>query len=134
MVCIHCGANSKVTNSRPHRRNQLIWRRRQCLNCGRIWSSYETSDPSTLIVVKSKDDQLVPFDRDKLFVSIYNSCQHRVQPIKDTSALCATIMPAVYKAQVDGVIGHQQLIHIVAQTLSRFDQAATVHYQAFHQS
>lgn len=132
MVCIYCGHDSKVTNSRPNKRSGQIWRRRQCTACGRVWSTYEAADYGSLIVVQSKTGELSPLSRDKLLISLYNSLKHRSDALGDATALCNTVLPLLLAAQHDGSLSRFRVSQTVAEVLDRFDMAAGVHYRAIH--
>lgn len=84
------------------------------------------------MVVRSKHTSLAPFIRDKLFISIYKSLGHRTSAIKDASALTETCLARMLESSDNATIAASELRNIVGQVLSRFDQAASVHYQAFH--
>jgi transcriptional regulator NrdR family protein len=134
MVCIYCGGDTKVTNSRHNKHANKVWRRRQCLQCNAIFSTYEAADYEKSWVVKSDGGSLEPFLRDKLFVSIYNSCRHRDGSLTDSIGLADTVIKLVAQNISDGVIERRLLRAMVAQTLERFDGAAATHYNAFHKN
>lgn len=77
MKCPYCQAdNDKVIDSRPSEDGETVRRRRECLFCGRRWSTLETIDLMPLIVIK-KDNSRQPFDRNKLIAGIMKSCEKR---------------------------------------------------------
>lgn len=61
-----------VTNSRPTRGDSQIWRRRKCLGCGEVYTTYEKINLSHLVVVK-KSGRKERFRRVKLYSGIYHS-------------------------------------------------------------
>lgn len=132
MVCIYCGAQTSVSNSRPQKRLNQIWRRRQCEKCAAIVTTHESIDYSQSLVVRSKDSKLAPFRRDKLFLSIYQSCRHRQAPVLDASALVATAMAAITLQSEKGVIDAALIRSTTYSVLHRFDKVAAVQYRAFH--
>lgn len=132
MVCFYCNQSSSVINSRPNKRSRQIWRRRRCDSCKRVWSTYETADYATVYVVKSSTGALTPLSRDKLFISIYKSCQHRPTATADASDLATTVMNHLPDIQIDGMIEASALKQIMSRTLQRFDSVAGIHYDAFH--
>jgi transcriptional repressor NrdR len=131
MVCIHCGQKTQVTNSRPQHRTNQVWRRRACLSCKAIFSTLEAADYGAAWLVRSSGG-LTPFNRDKLFLSLYHSCQHRPAAISDATALTDTVISKILAQAHDGVIGAPVIAATVAAALNRFDKPASVHYQAFH--
>lgn len=77
MRCPFCHIDDdKVVDSRPSEDKETIRRRRECLVCGRRWSTIETFESLPLIVVK-KDKSRQPFDRSKLITGILKSCEKR---------------------------------------------------------
>lgn len=73
MFCPFCESTQvMVTNSRPTKGSSQIWRRRKCLGCEEIFTTYEKINLSHLIVVK-KSGRKERFRRAKLFSGIYHS-------------------------------------------------------------
>src|SRR5687768_15140118 len=92
MVCIYCGSETQVINSRPQKRSNQIWRRRKCLQCSNIMTSHESFDLSASVRVELNSKTLLFFQRDLLFVSIYESCKHRPEALAEASSLTQTIV------------------------------------------
>lgn len=75
MNCPYCGhIDSKVIDSRDV--NDGIRRRRQCLECGSRFTTYERLQPASLFVIK-KDARREEYDRDKLLSGIRKACEKR---------------------------------------------------------
>lgn len=73
MQCPHCQHNyNKVTNSRDTRKEKVIWRRRQCLVCNEIFTTYESPDLSYLIVTK-KNGSKERYSYAKLYAGIFQT-------------------------------------------------------------
>lgn len=53
MFCPECHGQSKVSNSRPHKKRPEVWRRRHCLDCGSVWTSREFISPDNDIPLAS---------------------------------------------------------------------------------
>lgn len=135
MVCYICGGKTEVTNSRPQKRVNSVWRRRQCVLCDAVITTNETIDYSKgLLVRTSAGKRLIPFERDRLLISLHKSLGHRPTALADASGLCATIMAKVAPSAQDGVITTNRIIEVTLVALSRFDKLAAQHYQAFHAS
>lgn len=83
-------------------------------------------------MIKTKSGTLQPFNRDKLFISIYASLGHRKDPASDAAAITSTITAQTLKTAQNAVIDASRLTMIAHQTLSRFDSVASVHYAAYH--
>jgi len=132
MVCIYCSAKTRISNSRRQLRSNNVWRRRNCTRCGAIFSTSEQVDYEKSIVVQSTDGRLSPFLRDKLFASIYRSCQHRPSCLTDTVGLTATVTARVWRLSQHGKLESIVLARTTLEVLTRFDRAAAVSYAAFH--
>lgn len=131
MVCIYCSNNTKVSNSRHQKRSNSVWRRRCCLDCQAIVSTIESIDLSTAILV-SEDNDHTPFLRDKLLISIHDSCKHRKTSLKDSIALTDTIISMLLPKIKHASITKEDIKQTVQIVLEKFDTAAAVQYQAFH--
>lgn len=132
MVCLYCSSTTKVTNSRPQKRANQVWRRRQCTQCKAIVSTIEYIELTTAISVASNSKPLKAFDSFKLQVSIYSSLKHRKSASMDAQELFATILKLITAQSSNGSIKKEQIANITYQVLSRFDNAAATHYKAFH--
>jgi transcriptional repressor NrdR len=131
MVCVYCGSETKVTNSRHQKRHNQVWRRRKCLACGNIFSSLEVVDLSQALMV-DKNGRLEPFQREKLLLSIYESLRHRKDAVEAATALTQTIVGQLIAQIVNASLPRNTITEITAVALARFDHAAGVQYTAFH--
>lgn len=132
MVCVYCGAPTQVTNSRHQNRNNHIWRRRKCLTCSALFTTDEQPELASALVVRRDTRQLEPFNRDRLFIAIYESCKHRPTAIADAAYLTQVIMSQLLKLQRDGAVSRGDVIAATARALERFDQVAGVVYAAYY--
>ncbi len=81
MKCPFCEyLESKVVDSRPTDEGQAIRRRRECMRCGRRFTTYEKIEEIPIIVVK-KDGNRQSYDRNKLLNGILKSCEKRPVPM-----------------------------------------------------
>lgn len=77
MRCPYCSfIESKVIDSRPTEENNSIRRRRECLKCGKRFTTYEKLESIALVVVK-KDESRQPFNRNKVLKGIITACEKR---------------------------------------------------------
>ena len=72
--CAHLG--DKVVDSRESKEGEVIRRRRECLGCGRRFTTYERVEEMALVVVKSSGERQ-PFDRTKLLEGLQRACHKR---------------------------------------------------------
>jgi len=73
-----------------------------------------------------------PFERDKLFVCIYESCRHRANALTDATSLVLTATSEILKTSEGGVIHRYEITRIVHRMLCNFDAAAANVYAAYH--
>jgi len=77
MRCPYCSATEdKVVDTRPSEDEQMIRRRRECIACGRRFTTYERVDEALPMVVK-KDSRREPYIRDKLLGGLKKACDKR---------------------------------------------------------
>lgn len=77
MRCPFCGhLRDKVVDSRESKEGEVIRRRRQCLECGRRFTSYERMDEIPYMVVK-KDGTRERFERQKVVAGMLKACEKR---------------------------------------------------------
>lgn len=77
MRCPYCEAQEdKVVDSRSSKEGTAIRRRRECLSCGRRFTTYEYIEDTPLTVIKS-DGSREPFDKNKLFAKLQLACAKR---------------------------------------------------------
>jgi transcriptional regulator NrdR family protein len=106
--------------------------------CNAIFTSIEAAElPQSLLVSQEAQNTgnaplVTSFRRDKLYVSIYNSCRHRPDAITDATALTDTILGQLSAHIVNASITSAQLRTLVHTALRHFDTAAATHYAAFH--
>lgn len=135
MICLQCGSkNIKVTNSRPQVRTNRIWRRRHCQKCFTVFTTEESIDYAGAWRVKQPKGALEPFLRDKLYISVLKSCQHRKTAVEDASGLVDSITYKLLTKAVDGIIDKATIIQTTKVALSRFDSVASVYYTAHHKN
>jgi len=133
MVCVYCSSSTNVTNSRLQKRTNSVWRRRRCTDCDAIFTTTESVAYEGSLGVLDATSHIIPFDRDLLFLSIYESCRHRLHAPADATALSGTIIAKLHRSQDEpGVIARDTIVIVASETLKAFDPVACVHYLAFH--
>ena len=91
MKCPFCGfKESKVVDSRPADEGSSIRRRRECLQCEKRFTTYETVESLPMVVIK-KDGSRQSFDRNKVLRGIQRSCEKRPVPVADMERMAAEI-------------------------------------------
>ena len=77
MKCPYCSyGESRVIDSRPTDEGERIRRRRECLKCGKRFTTYEVIETVPVVVIK-KDRSRETFDRNKLLNGLLRACEKR---------------------------------------------------------
>jgi transcriptional repressor NrdR len=123
MVCIYCGAETKVNNSRLQRRNNQVWRRRECLDCQAVVTTIESLDYSSSLLVESSRGY-EPFLADRLYTELLLSLEHRKSCFTDARELTLTIIRNLLKQPGSPVFSPKQISNETLSVLKRFDKKA----------
>lgn len=133
MVCIYCGTETEISNTRNQKRTNTKWRRRNCPKCKAVLTTIEAFDLSKAISVTSnKSSQSTPFLRDKLLLSVYNCCKHLDNPLQTATDLSNTVISKLLPQVADACLSDLQIRQTVAEVLSNFDKPAHTQYCAYH--
>ena len=98
MKCPYCGfEESKVIDSRSADDGERIRRRRECLKCGKRFTTHEIIETVPIIVVK-RDKSREVFDRDKLTAGILRACEKRPVSIQQIESMVNTIETKIQSA------------------------------------
>jgi transcriptional repressor NrdR len=131
MRCPFCGhIEDKVVDSRESREGEAIRRRRECLGCGRRFTSYERVEEVPIVVVK-KDGRREPFDRTKLLKGLLAACQKRPVSLARLEEL-ATDIQARLLERSDREIRARDLGELVMDELKGLDQVAYVRFASVY--
>lgn len=131
MKCPFCHTdNDKVIDSRSSQDAYAIRRRRECLSCGRRYTTYERLEEPVLKVIK-KDGTRVPFDREKIKSGLEKACWKR--PISDAQIeeLLTTIENNVYSA-FESEVDSRYLGELLMRLLRKLDQVAYVRFASVY--
>ncbi|MEX2014588.1 MAG: hypothetical protein WD885_01485 [Candidatus Saccharimonadales bacterium] len=131
MKCLFCESDTSVEISRPSTKLPSVWRRRQCKNCSKTFSTREKPDLFSGMTVKKNTEQNKPFLEDKLFMSIYECMSHRKNGLEASRALSDTTIRLLLPCKT-GVIKAAEIKAMALKVLGRFDRAAYTYYKAHH--
>lgn len=132
MVCLYCGGETQVVNSRPQQKLKQVWRRRKCVVCGSIFTTSERIDLTKSLLIRKSNQKLEGFTREKLLLSIYTSLGHRKNAVSDSIAITETIVSRLLKSINQPIVDVETLIKLSHDVLRHFDTAASVHYNAYY--
>ncbi len=131
MKCPFCGfEESKVIDSRPTDEGERIRRRRECIKCGKRFTTYEVIENVPLIVVK-KDKSREQFDRNKLMAGILRACEKRpvsLQTIEDA----VTDIEAQLQNSLDREVTSDKIGELCMAKLKDIDEVAYVRFASVY--
>ena len=131
MRCSYCQfLETKVTDSRATDEGSTIRRRRECQQCGKRFTTYETIEELPLMVIK-KDGRRELFDRTKLITGLLRACEKRPVPVKVIEEL-STKVEREMRNTLDREVTSQQLGEKVMQYLKDIDQVAYVRFASVY--
>ena len=133
MKCPYCGyQESKVVDSRPTDEGERIRRRRECLSCGKRFTTYEVIGTTPLMVIK-KDNSREPFDRNKLLSGMLRACEKRPVSLNQLEQAIDEIEQSCQNSLVREV-SSQKLGEYALAKLREIDQVAYVRFASvYHQ-
>ncbi len=131
MKCIYCGSvDSKVVDSRQNEDGTSIRRRRECVACGKRFTTYETVEYTPIMVVK-KDGSRQAFDVNKVKMGIMKACEKRPISMSAIDKLVGDIQRKVLNS-LDQEISSSHIGDLVMEGLKTVDEVAYVRYASVH--
>ena len=131
MKCIYCGCiDSKVVDSRQNEDGTSIRRRRECVDCGKRFTTYETVESTPILVVK-KDGSRQMFDINKVKIGIMKACEKRPISMTNIDKLVGDIQRTVLNS-LDQEVPSTYIGDLVMEGLKGIDEVAYVRYASVH--
>ena len=131
MKCPFCGySESKVIDSRPAEEGTSIRRRRECLSCGKRFTTYETVESLPMVVMK-KDGSRQSFDRRKVLAGMIRACEKRPVPLADLERIAAEIEQDLQNS-MEREISTEDVGEKVMERLRKVDQVAYVRFASVY--
>ncbi len=131
MRCQYCNSTeSKVIDSRPTEDGTSIRRRRECVGCGKRFTTYEKIEQLPLIVVKH-DGRRETFDASKVRNGILHACQKLPVSAKQIEEITARVEQGAYRS-ADGEISTEEIGDMVMAELKKLNDVAYVRFAAVY--
>lgn len=131
MRCPFCGyPESKVVDSRPTDESSSIRRRRECLSCGKRFTTYETVESLPLVVVK-KDGGRETFDRNKILNGLVKACEKRPVPIAVLEKAASDIEQQLLNS-LNREVKTEYIGELVMDKLKDIDEVAYVRFASVY--
>ena len=126
--CAHLG--DKVVDSRESKEGEVIRRRRECLGCGRRFTSYERIDEIPYMVIK-KDGTRERFERQKLIAGLLKACEKRPVSIAAIEGV-ADKVESTLQERPEKEMGTNEVGELVMDELKRLDKVAYVRFASVY--
>ena len=131
MKCPFCAhVEDKVVDSRESKEGDVIRRRRECLACGRRFTSYERIDQIPHIVVK-KDGRRERFDREKVMAGLIKACEKRPVAVKALEQVVDQVEQMVQESP-DREVPADQIGELLMERLKELDKVAFVRFASVY--
>ena len=131
MKCPFCNHNEdKVVDSRETSEGAAIRRRRECLNCGRRFTTYEYVEKTALMVIK-KDGRREAFNREKIYNGLLKACQKRPISMDKLEKLISEVEMEIQK-KFDQEVDSKHIGELVVEKLAAVDDVAYVRFASVY--
>ena len=131
MKCQFCNcADSRVVDSRPTDDGNSIRRRRECINCGRRFTTYEKVEVQQLLVIK-KDNSRELFDAQKLRNGVIAACHKRPVSAAEIDRIVNSIEQLAYN-NLQAEITTRQIGEMVMEELKKLDEVAYIRFASVY--
>ncbi len=133
MKCPYCShLGDKVVDSRESKEGEVIRRRRECLDCGRRFTSYERIDEIPYMVVK-KDGSRERFERQKLIAGMLKACEKRPVSVSALEKI-ADRVEVTLQERPEKEIATAEVGLLVMQALKDLDEVAYVRFASVYRN
>lgn len=131
MKCPFCGfEESKVIDSRPTDEYTRIRRRRECVRCGKRFTTYEIIESTPIIVIK-KDNSRQAFDRNKLLNGMMKACEKRQVPLERVEKAVDDIELQLQNS-LEKEVTTLQIGELAMEALKKIDDVAYVRFASVY--
>ena len=133
MRCPHCKQdNDKVIDSRSSSEGAEIRRRRECLGCGRRYTTYERIKRTPLMVVK-RDKSRMPFQREKIMAGLLHACNKRPIGVDVLEGIADRVEKRVSE-EFEKEVPTNRIGEVIMDELRDLDQIAYVRFASVYRS
>ncbi len=127
MKCIYCGYfDSKVIDSRSTDDSTSIRRRRECLNCGKRFTTYETIETTPMLVIKN-DGSRQPFDPEKIKKGLIKACEKRTISIAQIEDIVSDIEKTLSNS-LNQEVKSSEIGELIMKKLKDIDDIAYIRF------
>ena len=127
MKCPYCSyRETKVTDTRMIDNGEKIRRRRECIKCGRRFTTHETVEIVPILVIK-RDKSREPFNRNKLLSGLLRACEKRPVPLETIEGIADSI-----ENKLQSSVAHEVKASVIGEmAMAALKQVDEVSYVRF---
>jgi transcriptional repressor NrdR len=131
MRCPYCRhKEDKVVDSRSTAEESAVRRRRECLKCGKRFTTYEYVEEVSFMVIK-KDGRREPFDRKKILAGVLRACEKRPISIEKMEEIVLQVERTIQKRS-DREVSSSRIGELVMEKLKNLDDVAYVRFASVY--
>jgi len=131
MKCPYCNHNEdKVVDSRETAEGMAVRRRRECINCGKRFTTYEYVERTPLMVIK-KDGRREPFNRQKILTGLLSACEKRPISMERLESIVTEVENELQK-KFDQEVESRFIGEVVMEKLAETDDVAYVRFASVY--
>jgi len=131
MRCPYCGhGEDRVVDSRELGDGTQVRRRRECVGCGRRFTTYERIEESPALVIK-RDGRREPYNRAKVIAGLVRACEKRPVTMADMEAM-ADKVEAMINQRASREVSSREIGEVLMEQLRRRDQVAYVRFASVY--
>ncbi len=133
MKCIVCGCeDSRVIDSRSADEGRSIRRRRECVNCGKRFTTYEAIEDTPILIIKANGSRQT-FDPQKIKLGIIKACEKRPVSMTEIDEIVTVVTKQIYNS-LEQEISSKVIGELVMSELKKHDEVAYVRYASVYRS
>ncbi len=131
MKCPYCGyKEDKVVDSRESREGDAIRRRRECLKCGKRFTTYEQIEYALPMIIK-KDKRREVFDKKKILNGLIKACEKRPVSMEKLEEIANDIEKQLY-SRMEKEVSSDVIGEMVIERLAKTDEVAYVRFASVY--
>ncbi len=131
MKCPYCGyREDKVVDSRESREGDAIRRRRECLKCGKRFTTYEQIEYALPMIIK-KDKRREVFDKKKILNGLIKACEKRPVSMEKLEEIANDIEKQLY-SRMEKEVSSDVIGEMVIEKLAKIDEVAYVRFASVY--
>jgi len=130
MKCPYCGSDGVRTLETRDSQNNTIRRRKECLNCGKRFTTYEYIETVELVVRKT-DGRIERFDLNKIVRGLQKACEKRPVTMEQIRSLAEHVRQDLMMRE-KGEISSQEIGDLTAKHLKKLDRIAYIRFASVY--